>query len=108
MPENEALTQERQQAAAKQTRAGAGLVCKQCGASLEADAQFCPECGGKVGGEERTCQFCQTLSASEFCPHCGRRVIPLPCPHCGAECLFDACENCGAIVNPALEAMLAR
>jgi hypothetical protein len=114
MPENEQLKQqetERQEAreAARTTAEETGAVlCKHCGAALEPDSLFCPNCGEKTGGGEHTCEFCRAKTTKEFCPHCGRRVIPLNCPACGTPSIYDACENCGAILNPVLEAAISQ
>jgi hypothetical protein len=78
-------------------------LCRRCGATLDPEFPFCPSCGEKTGGEERTCEFCQTKTSNEFCPYCGRRVIPVSCRNCGTPVMYDACENCGAIMNPVLE-----
>jgi len=94
----------RQNAAIQETTA----LCRHCGGALDPEFPFCPSCGEKVGGEEKTCEFCQTKTSKEFCPHCGRRVIPIPCPRCGTPVVYDACESCGAIINPALEKALAQ
>jgi len=93
---------QKQESALKQT------VCGHCGASLEEDNAFCPDCGEKVGGEERVCMFCQTSTTAEFCPHCGKRVIPHVCPKCAASSVFDFCENCGTILNRELAEFMAQ
>jgi RNA polymerase subunit RPABC4/transcription elongation factor Spt4 len=111
MPDNEQLRQEQARQAAQAERAAqaaASALCKHCGAALEPDSPFCPNCGERAGGEERTCEFCQTKTSKEFCPHCGRRVIPLNCPTCGTPSIYDACENCGTILNPAIEQALSQ
>ena len=100
----------RQEAAARQDAAEqeTTALCRHCGGVLDPEFPFCPGCGEKADGEERTCEFCQTKTSNEFCPHCGRRVIPVPCGKCGTPVMYDACENCGAIMNPVLEKALAR
>jgi predicted RNA-binding Zn-ribbon protein involved in translation (DUF1610 family) len=109
MAENEPL---RRQEAARQTQqaaaAGTIALCKHCGAALDPELSFCPNCGEEAGGEERKCEYCSTHTTKEFCPHCGRRVISISCPKCGTPSINDACENCGAILNPALEAVFTQ
>jgi uncharacterized OB-fold protein len=115
MAENVQLRQQqeavaRQEAAAQQETAAqeTTALCWNCGAALDPEFPFCPSCGEKAGGQERTCEFCQTKTSKEFCPHCGRRVIPVSCPKCGNSVMYDACENCGTIMNPVLEKALAQ
>jgi predicted amidophosphoribosyltransferase len=114
MPESEQVQRretaqpQMRDAALKAESAGKTALCKYCGAPLDPEFPFCPNCGEKAEGEERTCEFCQTRTTREFCPQCGRRVIPVNCPSCGTPSIYDACENCGAILNPAFEAALAR
>jgi hypothetical protein len=109
MADNEQL---RQQEAARQTQqaaaAGTIALCKHCGAALDPELSFCPNCGEKAGGEERECVYCSTRTTKEFCPHCGRRVVSVSCPKCGTPSINDACENCGAILNPSLEAVFTQ
>lgn len=81
-------------------------VCKHCNATLDEDMAFCPECGEKVGGEERICPICKTSSTSEFCPNCGQRLIPLVCTNCGKESFSDFCDECGTVLNVALQQMI--
>jgi hypothetical protein len=102
----------RQQEAREQSKEsaiqGTTVLCKHCAAALDPDFPFCPSCGEKTDGVEKTCEFCQTKTSKEFCPRCGRRVIPVPCHKCGTPVMYDVCENCGAVMNPVLENMLAQ
>lgn len=42
--------------------------CSFCGAEMDEDDNFCPECGGARAGIQ--CLQCGTLSHGSFCPHC--------------------------------------
>ncbi|MDR0584829.1 MAG: zinc-ribbon domain-containing protein [Treponema sp.] len=106
--QRETAQQQERTAAAKAESAGKAALCKNCGAPLDPEFPFCPECGERAGGEELSCEFCQTRTTREFCPQCGRRVVPVNCPSCGTPSIYDVCGNCGAVLNPALEAALAR
>lgn len=54
--------------------------CKHCGAQVDENKKFCPECGAKIG---------------EFCKQCGAKLNKKQkyCPECGAIQLF-VCPNC--------------
>lgn len=77
--------------------------CAHCGAALDDDVLFCPECGEKIGGEQRVCPICKYSTTSEYCPHCGYKIVPTICPNCKTESHYDFCENCGTILNKELE-----
>ncbi len=54
--------------------------CGSCGASVDADASFCPECGSELGDDENEPE---ELSA---CPDCGTDVDDESyCPSCGTD-----------------------
>ena len=62
MPESEqeqrretARQEQARTAAAKAESAGKAALCKNCGAPLDPEFPFCPECGEKAGGEELSC-----------------------------------------------------
>jgi predicted amidophosphoribosyltransferase len=50
------------------------MVCKICGAEVEDNGNFCPECGAKLE-RQICCKKCGTLLPIEarFCPECGER-----------------------------------
>jgi hypothetical protein len=110
MADNARLLQKEAVAEAEEKKSAGqetAALCKHCGSALDGEL-FCPSCGEKTGGEEKTCEFCRTKTSKEFCPHCGRRVIPVPCPKCETPAIYDACENCGTVINSVLEEALAQ
>lgn len=52
------------------------VKCAQCGAGINADAKFCPECGTK-----------REIDAKKFCQECGQKIDANAkfCPECGAK-----------------------
>ncbi|MDR0426735.1 MAG: SPFH domain-containing protein [Clostridiales bacterium] len=71
--------------------------CGKCGASMRADAKFCPECGAASG---KQCPHCGTVVSradAKFCPECGKSLAKT-CPKCKAAISrADAkfCPECG-------------
>ena len=49
------------------------IVCKKCGAVLDSNMKFCPECGNPL---IKKCPKCgaEADSSSKFCPECGTRL----------------------------------
>ncbi len=72
--------------------------CSACGATLPANAKFCPECGEKViPAGMVVCPSCgRTVTKGKFCPECGHK-FSTACPQCGAEITAGAkfCPECG-------------
>lgn len=71
------------------------LKCVNCGAEVDENQKFCPECGTKIG------EFCKNCGArlsknQKFCPECGASQI-FTCPSCKKEINKDAkfCPECG-------------
>ena len=71
------------------------LRCVNCGAEVDENQKFCPECGTKIG------EFCKNCGArlsknQKFCPECGASQI-FTCPSCKKEINKDAkfCPECG-------------
>jgi len=77
--------------------------CDTCGATVEAGATSCPECGA-VFGPSRICSACRaTLPAdAEFCSHCGQEQNQggRTCLRCGTDDAGDGryCSDCGAFL----------
>jgi membrane protease subunit (stomatin/prohibitin family) len=53
----------------------ATMVCPSCSAQIPAGSKFCPQCGGKIGGE-MICPNCKAdvPDGSKFCPNCGTKI----------------------------------
>ncbi|GGL63687.1 double zinc ribbon domain-containing protein [Halocalculus aciditolerans] len=50
------------------------VTCRQCGESLDAAHEFCPNCGEQAG-RPALCECGVELGSDwSFCPHCGRRT----------------------------------
>lgn len=64
---------------------GQSVKCSQCGANLNADAKFCPQCGTRIdppvpeaaeAPQSRVCPGCgaEVAQGMKFCSQCGARV----------------------------------
>lgn len=53
----------------------ATMMCPSCSAQIPAGSKFCPQCGGKIGGE-MICPNCKAdvPEGSQFCPNCGTKI----------------------------------
>ncbi len=53
----------------------ATMICPSCSAQIPAGSKFCPQCGGKIGGE-MICPNCKAdvPEGSQFCPNCGTKI----------------------------------
>ena len=76
--------------------------CPECGADINGDARFCPNCGHQILVYRRCAKCGKNLTPkASFCPSCGTPAgsepMPQKCPHCGAENLPQAsfCNQCG-------------
>jgi membrane protease subunit (stomatin/prohibitin family) len=58
-----------------QAAAAATMICPSCSAQIPAGSKFCPQCGGKIGGE-MICPNCKAdvPDGSQFCPNCGTKI----------------------------------
>ena len=85
------------------------VVCKNCGATLHANAKFCTKCGASVMPQDQT----SFTSAVKHCPHCQSELPPNAhfCTKCGhavdkessvrdRSMASDKCPACGAIRIP--------
>lgn len=77
--------------------------CAKCGATMRADAKFCPECGAAaVPAGKTACPKCGAAvsSKAKFCPECGS-PMQAACPKCGAAVKASAkfCPECGAKIK---------
>lgn len=74
--------------------------CAKCGATLKANAKFCPECGERVAeaGAKVDCPKCgqPVDAAAKFCPYCGE-PMKKTCRKCGQSVGTNVkfCPNCG-------------
>lgn len=71
------------------------IKCSKCGAEIDENIKFCPECGNKIGN------FCEKCGAKvkknqKYCPECGAQLIKT-CPNCGKQIDDDTkfCSECG-------------
>lgn len=104
-----------------QARYAAGVVCPNCGAMNDADAQFCascgaslrqqpcPNCGSPVDQDADFCEVCHhyirqdvcsfcgahLTDQDSFCPECGSPRGGIKCPTCNTMNEFSFCKQCG-------------
>ena len=71
------------------------IKCSKCGADIDSNLKFCPECGNKLGNYCKKCGA-KLIPGKKFCPECGTSQI-LTCPKCNAEILGNVkfCPECG-------------
>ena len=75
------------------------IECSKCGAKMNANAKFCPECGAKQGN---SCAKCGATLAkgAKFCPECGAPTGKV-CKKCG-KVVGDKtkfCPECGEKID---------
>lgn len=82
-----------------QTQNLGGGICPNCGAPLDADADFCEVCKHYVRAD--VCSFCGSHldPADSFCPECGNQRGGIVCPQCHSISDFAFCKHCGAPVT---------
>lgn len=73
------------------------ITCAACGASVPANAKFCPECGKSPKPAAVKCASCGASipTGAKFCPECGKPAGNVKCPKCGAEITGKFCPECG-------------
>ena len=71
------------------------IKCSKCGATMNKNAKFCPECGNPNG---TVCPKCGAIlkDGAKFCSECGTSLKKV-CSKCGAELAPGAkfCPECG-------------
>ena len=87
------------------------MTCPNCGATAEADANFCVVCGTSISA---VCPSCgaANVPGDQYCISCGHRLLPasvaasqsavgVPCPRCGASNPpgDTYCFTCGAALG---------
>lgn len=77
--------------------------CAKCGAQVNINARFCPECGAPVSAQATVkCGKCgnDVPQGAKFCPHCGQ-ALNAKCPECGANVKsgMKFCPECGAKIK---------
>ena len=84
------------------------VVCPNCGFDA-GSSKFCPECGTKMGVDDKPRNFCPNcgtdVGSSKFCPECGTKmgVDDKPrnfCPNCGTDVGSSKfCPECGTKIG---------
>jgi hypothetical protein len=61
--------------------------CVRCGATHSPDAQFCPNCGGKIQGRQLGTPSVTTPATSKTCSYCGSKLMEKDkfCKWCGTK-----------------------
>ncbi len=72
-------------------------TCTNCGASIDKNVKFCPECGAS---QVHVCPKCgkEIAENAKFCVNCGEKLVSEnKCPKCGAKVKSGAkfCPECG-------------
>ncbi len=87
--------------------------CARCGSPNQLEADFCAECGARLGVEvipiKAFCPECgaKVKEGAVFCQECGADLnattapVPFVCPECGEPLRPDAafCGNCGRVLQ---------
>ena len=62
-------------------------TCIRCNSSIRADANFCPNCGGKVEGRNTGIPTIVTPAKAKSCSFCGSKLVAKDkfCKWCGTE-----------------------
>lgn len=72
------------------------LKCNHCGAEVEENQKFCPECGEKIGIFCKQCGAKLAKKGQKFCPECGASQVFI-CLKCKKEIDENSkfCPECG-------------
>ncbi|MCL2599502.1 MAG: SPFH domain-containing protein [Firmicutes bacterium] len=71
------------------------VKCTKCGAGMQPNAKFCPECGQKNGVECPKCKA-SVPAGTKFCPECGENLSASKKCECGADLNGGKfCPECG-------------
>ena len=78
-------------------------TCAKCGATVNSNSKFCPNCGSQIGvGATIDCPKCgKSIPANtKFCPECGNEIKSV-CPKCGQQVKPGTkfCTNCGSKIK---------
>jgi len=70
-----AVAEEDKKLGKEQWRETIRATCPKCGAALDANTKFCPECGTKLKATSH-CTECgaKIPAGAKFCPECGTKV----------------------------------
>jgi ribosomal protein L40E len=63
------------------------LKCIRCGATHSSDAEFCPQCGGKIDGRQLGTTSVTTPAGNKICSYCGSELLEKDnfCKWCGTK-----------------------
>ena len=93
---------------AQQAQYAGAVVCPNCGAMNEPEAQFCASCGSPLHGQECPncgspieadadfCEVCHRYIRNDVCPFCGGHIGSQDgyCPECGSPHGSIVCPTC--------------
>lgn len=119
---------------AQQAQYAGAVVCPNCGAMNEPEAQFCASCGSPLHGQEcpncgspidadadfcevchryirnDVCSFCGGHIGSQdgYCPECGSPRGGIVCPTCHTLNDFSFCKQCGQPLTEEARAIVSQ
>ena len=91
---------------AQQPVSAGEAVCPNCGAAIDADADYCETCHTYVRTD--ICSFCgaHITEGAAYCPECGCSKSGIVCPACHTTNIFSFCRQCGTPLTPEAEEMV--